>query len=231
VKQGKRNPWDIKPYAAWTITAPFMSNASDAILGAAYDPATQRVFVSLGHADGPAPVVAVYQLAVGSGSVDENPQASIDAVVSDWSAWSPTSDWSACANGQQTRTEQRTRTVMTPASNGGATPSLEDTRTASQSCVVTSQTDPIPDLAALVTAEVTRQLAMWPRPQDGHDGATGPAGPAGPAGSQGAPGPSAPLASGTLSILMGQRDAPVGTTLVGRLTLAPGVMITVVRSN
>jgi hypothetical protein len=75
VKQGKRNPWDIKPYAAWTITAPFMSNASDAILGAAYDPATQRVFMSLGHADGSAPVIAVYQLAVEPPDTGDTPPA------------------------------------------------------------------------------------------------------------------------------------------------------------
>jgi hypothetical protein len=62
VKQGHKNPWDVKPYATWTLDAPFMSDARTAILGATYDPATRRVFVSVGFADGAAPVVAVYGL-------------------------------------------------------------------------------------------------------------------------------------------------------------------------
>jgi hypothetical protein len=73
VKQGQAKPWDVKPYATWTLTAPFMSDARTAIQGATYDPATRRLYLSLGFADGTAPVVAVYQLAVGSGSVNENP--------------------------------------------------------------------------------------------------------------------------------------------------------------
>jgi hypothetical protein len=248
VKQGQKQPWQVTPYATWSLTAPFMGDGKDAVLGASYDPATRRVFVSLGSADRDTPdhsgpIVAVYQLSVGvgSGSANEHPPTPVDAIVSAWSAWSPTSDLSACVGGQQTRTEQRTRTVTTPAANGGSTPSLVDTRTTSQICTVaTTLPETTPDLAALVTAEVTRQLAAWPRPTDGHDGArgpVGPAGPSGPAGPQGAAGPAGPAgssaapSSGALLILMGQRDAPSGTTLVGRLTLAPGVMVTVVRAN
>jgi hypothetical protein len=66
VKQGKKNPWDIKPYATWTLASPFASQDASAILGATYDPATRRVYVSLGDADGRAPVIAVYQLAAGT---------------------------------------------------------------------------------------------------------------------------------------------------------------------
>jgi hypothetical protein len=73
VKQGHKNPWDIKPYATWTLTAPFMSNARTAILGATYDPATRRVFVSLGFADGTAPVVAVYGLSTTAAAADSTP--------------------------------------------------------------------------------------------------------------------------------------------------------------
>jgi hypothetical protein len=70
VKQGQAKPWDVKPYATWTLAAPFMSDARTAIQGATYDPASRRLFVSLGFADGTAPVVAVYQLAVGSSDPD-----------------------------------------------------------------------------------------------------------------------------------------------------------------
>jgi hypothetical protein len=71
VKRGHKRPWNLKPYATWTLDAPFMSHARTAILGATYDPATRRVFASLGFADGTAPVVAVYQL-----SVKPSPEAS-----------------------------------------------------------------------------------------------------------------------------------------------------------
>lgn len=53
----------------------------------------------------------------------------VDCVVSEWSAWS------ACVDGSQTRT----RTIVTPAENGGATcPVLEET----QSCSVPDTTNP-----------------------------------------------------------------------------------------
>jgi hypothetical protein len=73
VKQGHKNPWDVKPYATWTLTAPFMGNSRTAILGATYDPATRRVFVSLGFADGTAPVVAVYGLNTTAAAADSTP--------------------------------------------------------------------------------------------------------------------------------------------------------------
>jgi len=59
-----------------------------------------------------------------------------DAVVTDWSSWTATSDWSTCTNNTQTRTEIRTRTVVTSATNGGTTPTLSETRTTSQSCTI-----------------------------------------------------------------------------------------------
>jgi hypothetical protein len=73
VKQGKAQPWDIRPYATWTLAAPFMSQARTAIQGATFDPATRRLFVSLGFADGTAPVVAVYRLEVGSTAPAQTP--------------------------------------------------------------------------------------------------------------------------------------------------------------
>jgi hypothetical protein len=60
--------------------------------------------------------------------------APTDAVVSDWSAWTDTSGWSTCVNGTQTKTQVRTRTVITAATNGGSTPALSETQTISQSC-------------------------------------------------------------------------------------------------
>lgn len=62
------------------------------------------------------------------------PPPPVDCVVSEWSAWSG-GEWGACRNRTQSRTETRTRTVVTPASNGGqACPALTETRTATQAC-------------------------------------------------------------------------------------------------
>jgi hypothetical protein len=56
------------------------------------------------------------------------------------SAWSPyaAGAWSACSNGQQSRTETRSRTITTQPANGGtACPVLTETRTVTQACTTT----------------------------------------------------------------------------------------------
>lgn len=65
------------------------------------------------------------------------PDNRVDCVMSAWSAWTPDGDWSTCVNGHQTRPEKRTRTVVTPAQNGGAAcPYDTETRTVSRDCTV-----------------------------------------------------------------------------------------------
>jgi hypothetical protein len=60
----------------------------------------------------------------------------VDCEMSEWSEWLPTSEWSVCVNGEQSRSEQRTRTIITPASNGGvACGATVETRAATQACV------------------------------------------------------------------------------------------------
>lgn len=64
------------------------------------------------------------------------PPAPVDCVVSAWTLQSAT-EWSTCSSGTQTRTETWTRSVLTPASNGGtACPTLTETRTGTQACTV-----------------------------------------------------------------------------------------------
>jgi glucose/arabinose dehydrogenase len=59
----------------------------------------------------------------------------VACVVSAWTGWWPTGPWSSCVNGRQSRTERRTRRILTPPSGGGAPcPSLVDTRTVTQAC-------------------------------------------------------------------------------------------------
>lgn len=67
------------------------------------------------------------------------PPVPVDCVVSDWAFQSATA-WSACVNGQQTRTEIWTRTITTQPANGGAAcPALSETRTGTQTCTAPPQ--------------------------------------------------------------------------------------------
>lgn len=65
VKQGKRAPWDVKPYATWPLTE--MSRGGVATMrSAAYDPATRRWFIVETGSDA-TPEVHVYEIASASG--------------------------------------------------------------------------------------------------------------------------------------------------------------------
>lgn len=63
VKAGQRLPWSVVPYATWSMTLPYPAWATH-LNGAAYDPATQRVYLAQSFADGPKPVIHVFQLSV-----------------------------------------------------------------------------------------------------------------------------------------------------------------------
>jgi hypothetical protein len=71
------------------------------------------------------------------------PPAPVDCVVSAWST-PVVGEWSACANSVQTRTSSSTRTVVTPAANGGAAcPSLTSSVIESRSCTVAPPPTPV----------------------------------------------------------------------------------------
>lgn len=58
----------------------------------------------------------------------------VNCVVSEWSAWSDP-PWLACADGMQSRTIVRTRTIITQPANGGtACPSLVETQPQTRVC-------------------------------------------------------------------------------------------------
>ncbi len=52
VKQGSKQPWDLRPYAVWTfcVGTP-LERPGVQIVGGAYDPSTQRLYVSAGSTD------------------------------------------------------------------------------------------------------------------------------------------------------------------------------------
>jgi beta-glucanase (GH16 family) len=63
VKQGRKQPWEVLPYTTWTFDLPFES-ANRGIMGAAYDAATGRIFLTgqYGDSDG-YPLVHVLSVA------------------------------------------------------------------------------------------------------------------------------------------------------------------------
>lgn len=63
------------------------------------------------------------------------PPEPVDCILSDWGPWSPVGSWSPCVGGLQSRTEERSKTVVVPPANGGAAcgPSHE-TRVVTQAC-------------------------------------------------------------------------------------------------
>jgi hypothetical protein len=65
VKSGIKQPWEVIPYTHWELTLPFRNdNNPIEINGVAYDPETQRVFISHAFADGSVPLIQVYTINV-----------------------------------------------------------------------------------------------------------------------------------------------------------------------
>jgi len=62
VKAGRKSPWDVKPYATWSVTLPFSEEGHATLNGAAYDPETGRIFLSQGFGDGELPVIHVFTI-------------------------------------------------------------------------------------------------------------------------------------------------------------------------
>jgi len=59
VRDGRRRPWQLRPYATWRLPLPF---GSTEIGGAAYDPAHNLIYVTAQYADGAAPAVAAFKI-------------------------------------------------------------------------------------------------------------------------------------------------------------------------
>ena len=66
VKNGQKQMWEIVPYGAWQLDFPFANDNAN-IIGAAYDPSTQRLYLSEDGGDTPGccghlPIIHVYHL-------------------------------------------------------------------------------------------------------------------------------------------------------------------------
>lgn len=84
VKSGQKNPWDLLPYAVWNFELPFQ-NANRALGGAAYDPATQRIFIAQSYAETfGVPMIHVWKVgSTASKKTSSAPSAPTKLTVSD----------------------------------------------------------------------------------------------------------------------------------------------------
>ncbi len=120
VRTGVKKPWEVQPYAVWHLTLPYTGWITT-LLGAAYDPATQRIFLSQGRADGAKPVIHAYQVNLGT----PPPIVPVDCVVSPWGQWSAWTPFTTTPP-QESRTSTRTITTQ-PVGTGAACPVLTQT--------------------------------------------------------------------------------------------------------
>jgi hypothetical protein len=63
VKNGQMAPWNVTPYAVWTMNLPFAASATH-LNGAAYDPERRRIFLLQAFADGTKPLVHVFSVLI-----------------------------------------------------------------------------------------------------------------------------------------------------------------------
>jgi hypothetical protein len=77
VKNGVKNPWSILPSVYNLDSLLPIAGGYHIISGAAYDPATQRIYLLVDHGEAPYPIVTVLQInaPIGGGTVDTTPPA------------------------------------------------------------------------------------------------------------------------------------------------------------
>ena len=66
VRKRRKAPEQVRPYAIWTFNLPFEGGGGHLIGGAAWDPATRRIYLSQRYADGAAPVVHAFRVVTGA---------------------------------------------------------------------------------------------------------------------------------------------------------------------
>ncbi|MDT7041968.1 hypothetical protein [Candidatus Nitronereus thalassa] len=80
-KNGEVEPWDVTPYEIWRLLLPFAPTTYKSKIGGAYDPATQRVFVTE-HREGSPLMVHVFTLTHdGGGLSDTTPPVAVQGLT------------------------------------------------------------------------------------------------------------------------------------------------------
>jgi hypothetical protein len=77
VKKGSKRQYQPQPYAVWTFNLPFEHARSPHFLGgAAYDPQTQRIYLSQRGADASGPVIHVFRVIGAASTTPSTPPVS-----------------------------------------------------------------------------------------------------------------------------------------------------------
>lgn len=79
VRSGSKQPWSIRPYATWELGQLGNVVSDFGVGGAAYDPATNRIYISKKHGDGDNPVIYVYE--VDNAAQVSTPRSPMDLLV------------------------------------------------------------------------------------------------------------------------------------------------------
>lgn len=62
VKRRKKSPFRVRPYAVWTFNLPFEKDGAHYLGGAAYDPASDLIYVSQRNGKGPMPIIHAFRV-------------------------------------------------------------------------------------------------------------------------------------------------------------------------
>jgi hypothetical protein len=76
VHSGSKQPWDLRPYAVWSL--PGMGAQ---VGGAAYDPATKRIYVTEMFGDSDRPIVHVFEVSIGTTPTATAPRAPVNVRI------------------------------------------------------------------------------------------------------------------------------------------------------
>jgi hypothetical protein len=113
VRQGLMKPWEVRPYAIWHLTFPYPAAGTN-LDGVAYDPATQRLFLSQAMVEGDwqsKPLIHAYQVNIPTVTPTPTPNQNCDV---EWSPWSP-----FVSDGTRLVSSRTIVTVLTPQSGTG----------------------------------------------------------------------------------------------------------------
>jgi beta-glucanase (GH16 family)/chitodextrinase len=126
VKAGSKQPWSVTPYATWELSQLGDVGGDFSTGGAAYDPATKRIYISKKYGDGDKPVIYVYEVDnAGVSEPSSGPATPTTCTSFSYSAWG------VC---QSSNTQTRTVTSSSPSGCTGGSP------VTSQSCTYTPPT-------------------------------------------------------------------------------------------
>ena len=100
-KSGRKAPHKLRPYAIWNFNLPFERDGAHSLGGAAYDPASKRVYLSQPRGDKKLPIIHVYRLEQNKRDAARPPIRSARGTCSTITEWQISDRLAADATRQQ----------------------------------------------------------------------------------------------------------------------------------